>query len=133
VAGGGSSGGGSSPPSFPETRGTYANRAVRSAAAAALALALAERLFDGIRDGAKLDEADSVDFGPFTAGYDVKAHLEGGTIDLRSDGTIALNELDIEWDVLHFFAGIDIPEICVGGFCIIPNPFGGCLVRARGV
>ena len=30
----------------------------------------------------------------------------------------------------YFFVGIDIPEICVGGFCIIPNPFGGCILRA---
>jgi hypothetical protein len=44
--------------------------------------------------------------------------------------TIALKELDIEWDVLHFFVGFEIRETCVGEFCIIPNPFGGCLVRA---
>ena len=127
--GGASSGGGSSPPSFPGNLRARTRTGPFDLLAAGSERA-AQELFDGIRDGAKLDEADSVDFGPFTAGYDVKAHLEGGTIDLRSNGTIALNELDIEWDVLHFFAGIDIPEICVGGFCIIPNPFGGCLVRA---
>jgi hypothetical protein len=127
--GGGGSGGGSSPPSDPGSPRPRTRTGPFDVLAAGSERAVQE-LFDGIRDGAKLDEADSVDFGPFTAGYDVKAHLEGGTIDLRSNGTIALKELDIEWDVLHFFAGIDIPEICVGGFCIIPNPFGGCLVRA---
>lgn len=127
--GGGGSGGGNAPPSFPGSLRPRTRTGPFDLLAAGSERAVQE-LFDGIRDGAKLDEADSVDFGPFTAGYDVEAHLEGGTIDLRSDGTIALKELDIEWDVLRFFAGIDIPEICVGGFCIIPNPFGGCLVRA---
>jgi hypothetical protein len=127
--GGGGSGGGAAPPSFPGSPRTRTRTGPFDVLAAGSERATQE-LFDAIRDGAKLDVADSVDFGPFTAGYDVEAHLEGGTVDLRPNGTIALNELDVEWDVLHFFAGIDIPEVCVGGFCIIPNPFGGCLVRA---
>ena len=128
--GGGGSSGGNAPPSFPGSPRARTRTGPFDLLAAGSERAVQE-LFDAIRDGFKLDEADSVDFGPFVAGYDVKAHLEGGTIDLRSDGTIALKELDIEWDVLHFFAGIDIPEQCVGGQCIVPNPFGGCLVRLR--
>jgi hypothetical protein len=87
-------------------------------------------LFDAIRDSFKFTRSDSGDFGPFTAGYSLEAHLEGGTVDLRADNTVQIKELDIKWDKLDLTLGIDIPEICVGGFCIIPNPFGGCLVRA---
>lgn len=86
-------------------------------------------LFAALRDNFKLVHSDSADFGPFTAGYAVEAHLEGGTVDLRNDGTVQVKELDIKWDQLDLSLGIDIPEICVGGFCIIPKPFGGCLVR----
>ncbi len=126
--GGGGGGGGNSPPSFPGNPRARTRTGPFDVLAAG-SERTAQELFDVIRDGVQLDEADSVDFGPFTAGYDVKAHLEGGTIDLRSNGTIALKELDIEWDVLRVFAGINIPEVCVGGQCIVPNPFGGCLVR----
>ncbi|MGC1511090.1 hypothetical protein [Ketobacter sp.] len=88
------------------------------------------KLFEGIRDNFSVDQSDSADFGPFTAGYEVAFHLEGGDVDLQSDNSIVVSELDIKWDKLRVFAGIDIPELCIGGFCIIPNPFGGCLVRA---
>jgi hypothetical protein len=129
ITGGGGGGGGSSPPpSFPGSPRARTRTGPFDVLAAGSERA-AQELFDVIRDGVQLDEDDSVDFGPFTAGYDVKAHLEGGTIDLRPNGTIALKELDIEWDVLRVFAGIDIPEVCIGGQCIVPNPFGGCLVR----
>ncbi|HZU86316.1 MAG TPA: hypothetical protein VFF78_02460 [Anaerolineaceae bacterium] len=87
-------------------------------------------LFEAIRDNFKFARSDSGDFGPFTAGYSMEAHLEGGTVDLRADNTVQIKELDIKWDKLDLSLGIDIPEICIGGFCIIPNPFGGCLLRA---
>jgi hypothetical protein len=66
----------------------------------------------------KFEAADTQDFGAFTAGYDVKMHLEGGSVDLRSDNTIQVKELDIKWDRLKVILGLDIPEICVGGGCI---------------
>ncbi|MBT9551293.1 MAG: hypothetical protein IV088_10625 [Hydrogenophaga sp.] len=87
-------------------------------------------LFDTLRDNFRLTHSDSASFGPFSASYAVDAHLEGGTIDLRADNTVQVKELDIKWDQLDLSLGLNIPEICVGGFCIIPNPFGGCLVRA---
>lgn len=89
-----------------------------------------QALFETLRDNFKLSLSDSGDFGPFSASYAVKAHLEGGSVDLRADNTVQIKELDIKWDQLDLALGIDIPEICVGGFCIIPNPFGGCLLRA---
>jgi hypothetical protein len=76
------------------------------------------------------EDADSADLGPFTASYDVKLHLEGGSVDLRGDNTVQVKELDIKWDRLNLSLGVDIPELCVGGFCIIPNPFDGCILEA---
>lgn len=87
------------------------------------------RLFAGLRDNFSVDESDSVDFGPFTAGYELAFHLEGGDVDLQNDNSIVIKELDIKWDKLRVFLGIDIPELCIGGFCIIPSPFG-CILRA---
>lgn len=88
-------------------------------------------LFEALRDNFTFAKADSGSFAGFTAGYSVAAHLEGGSIDLRADNTVRLKELDIKFDTLNLSLGINLPEICVGGFCIIPNPFtGGCAVRA---
>lgn len=87
-------------------------------------------LFEAIRDNFHFSRSDSADFGPFTASYAAQAHLEGGSVDLRSDNTVQIKELDIKWDQLDLTLGIDIPEICIGGFCIIPIPFDGCLLRA---
>jgi len=87
-------------------------------------------LFGGLRDNLTVDESDSVDFGPFTAGYELAFHLEGGDIDLQNDNSIVISELDIKWDKLRVFLGVDIPELCIGGFCIIPKPWGGCFLRA---
>ena len=86
------------------------------------------RLFNAIRDNFTFAAADSGDFGPFTASYDLAFHLENGTVDLRADNTVKVDELDIKWDKLDLSLGIDIPEICVGGWCIIPSPFG-CILR----
>jgi hypothetical protein len=87
------------------------------------------RIFEGVRDAFTFAKADSASFGPFSAGYDVALHLENGSVDLRPDGTVLVDELDIKWDKLNLSIGFDIPEQCIGGQCIVPNPFGGCLVR----
>jgi hypothetical protein len=86
-------------------------------------------LFDAIRDNFKFQKSDSGSFGPFTASYAMKAHLQGGTIDLRGDNTVQIKELDVKWDQLDLTLGIDLPSVCIGGFCIIPSPFG-CILRA---
>ncbi|MCG8604664.1 hypothetical protein MJD09_06650 [bacterium] len=88
------------------------------------------KLYERVRDAFEFTASDSGDFGPFSAGYDIKTTLEGGDVDLRADNTVKIDELDIKWDKLDFHLGLDLPRICVGGFCIVPNPFGGCLVRA---
>jgi hypothetical protein len=82
-----------------------------------------QRSFDILKKNLIFEKADQKDFGAFTAGYDVKAHLEGGTVDLRADNTIQVKELDIRWDRLKVTLGLDIPKICVGGGCIdLPDP-----------
>ena len=86
-------------------------------------------LFESLRDNFEFSKSGSGDFGRFSASYSLEAHLEGGNVDLRSDNTIQIKEIDIKWDKLDLTLGIDIPDICVGGFCIIPTPFG-CLLRA---
>jgi hypothetical protein len=86
-------------------------------------------LFEAIRDNFRFTKSGSDDFGPFTASYSVEAHLEGGTVDLRADNTVQIKELDIKFDELDLTLGIDIPEVCIGGFCIIPSPWG-CILRA---
>jgi hypothetical protein len=87
-----------------------------------------EELFEVVRDNFTFSASDSASFGPFSASYAVALHLEGGTVDLRADNTIEVAELDVKWDTLSVGVGFDIPEICVGGWCIIPTPFG-CALR----
>ena len=90
-----------------------------------------KRSVEVLRDSIVWEKQDSADFGPFTAGYHVKGHLEGGDVDLRADNTIEIKELDVRWDKLEFSLGLDIPEICVGGGCInLPWPLPDiCLPR----
>jgi hypothetical protein len=85
-------------------------------------------LFTVLRDNFTFAASDSASFGPFSASYAVALHLEDGTVDLRADNTIAVKELDVKWDTLSVGVGFDIPEICVGGWCVIPTPFG-CALR----
>jgi hypothetical protein len=89
------------------------------------------RSFDLLQRNLVFEKADSASFGSFTAGYDVKAHLEGGSVDLRADGTIRVKELDLQWDRLRFTLGLNIPELCVGGGCVdMPWPIPDiCLPR----
>ncbi len=81
-----------------------------------------QRAIDLVVKNFKFEKADSGDFGPFSAAYDVAAHLEGGDVDFRSDNTVEIKELDLKWDRLAVTLGLDIPKICVGGWCI-PMPW----------
>ena len=88
-------------------------------------------LFDVLLSSVKWEKEDSEDFGAFSAGYHVKGHLEGGSLDLRADNTVQVSEVDIRWDMLEFTLGLDIREVCVGGGCInMPWPIPDiCLPR----
>ncbi|HEU4320654.1 MAG TPA: hypothetical protein VFS66_11290 [Acidimicrobiia bacterium] len=85
--------------------------------------------FAHVRDEFAFAQSDSADLGPFVAGYSIDIRLEDGTVDLRNDNTISISELDIDPVVFSGFIGVDIPEICIGGFCILPSPWG-CVIRA---
>jgi len=69
--------------------------------------------------------------GNFRASYNVGVDLTGGSIDLKDNpDEIVLKEIDVNWNPLNVTLEVDIPEMCVGGFCIIPKPWGGCFLRA---
>lgn len=73
---------------------------------------------------------DEADLGPFSAGIDVAGHFELDAIDFRdSPDRVKIDELDVIWDRLRFWLDVDIPDLCIGGFCVVPTPFG-CAVRA---
>lgn len=81
-------------------------------------------LFKVLRDNFTFSDSNSDNFGPFSASYSVAFHLEDGSVDLRDDNKVEIKELDIKWDTLQAGVGFDIPEICVGGWCIpMPWPF----------
>jgi len=91
-----------------------------------------EQMFALVRDNLKLSNSDKGSYGPLgvaiTWSYDVKFHLQGGTLQLNNDGTVEIKHLDVVWDQLKFQICFDLPEKCVGGWCVIPDPRGGCLV-----
>ncbi len=86
-------------------------------------------LFAAVRDNFTFANSDSTSSGAFSAGYDVAFHLANGTVDLRADGSIRIEELDIVWDQLDVWVGLDLPEICTPSICLIPKPWGGCFWR----
>lgn len=129
TGGGGGGGGGGAPPPVPGVPRPR-TRTGPLDATAALSERTTRALFEGFRNNFGFDENGSKSFGPFTLSYGAAGHLENGTLDLRSDGTISVDELDLKFTKLRACFGIDIPEICIGGFCIIGIPFDGCAVRA---
>jgi len=96
-------------------------------------LALSEdairKAFSGVRDNLHITKSGSSS-GNFRASYNAGVRFEGGKIELEnSPDQVKISELDVVYDPLNVRLEIDIPRICVGGFCIIPW-FGGCAVRA---
>jgi hypothetical protein len=87
-------------------------------------------VFEKVRDKVTESTTGSADFGPFSVSWNVGFRLEDGSLDLQANNSVLISELDVVYDPLKLTLGIDIPEVCIGGFCIIPNPFGGCLLRA---
>ncbi len=97
---------------------------------AATSAHLVGTMFASVRNAFHLCFTLTKSFGPFTAHLAAGGHLENGTITLADNGTISITDLALKWDRLKLDLDVNIPQICVGGFCIIPNPLGGCLVRA---
>jgi hypothetical protein len=87
-----------------------------------------EQMFALVRDNLHLSHSDGGSWGPLNWSYDVAFHLEGGTLQLNNNNTVEIKHLDVVWDTLTAQLCFNLPGFCIGGECIIPNPFGGCLV-----
>jgi hypothetical protein len=86
------------------------------------------QLFKALRDNFTFSKSDTGTFGPFSASYAVALHLEDGTVTLNDDGTLEIKDVDIVFDTLKASACFNLPGFCVGGWCIVPDPWNGCLV-----
>jgi len=87
-----------------------------------------ERMFALVRDNLSVLKTDNGSWGPFTWTYTVQFDLQGGTLQLNNDDTVEVKHLDVVWDQLKFQICFNLPGFCVGGWCIIPDPFDGCWV-----
>jgi hypothetical protein len=89
-----------------------------------------EQMFNLVRDNLHYSKSDNGNWGPLTWSYDIAFHLQGGTLQLNNDGTLEIKHLDVVWDDLKAKLCFNLPGFCIGGFCIIPDPFDGCWVSA---
>lgn len=89
-----------------------------------------QELFTFARDNISASTSGSDSFGPWSVNWAAGFRLEGGNVDLQNNGTVLIDELDVVYDPLSLTLGVDIDEICVGGFCIIWVPIAGCILRA---
>jgi len=87
-----------------------------------------EQMFALVRDNLNVSKSDNGSWGPLTWSYDVQFHLQGGTLQLNNDDTLEIKHLDVVWDKLQFQICFNLPGFCVGGWCIVPDPFDGCWV-----
>ncbi|HWQ49660.1 MAG TPA: hypothetical protein VN414_12100 [Methanosarcina sp.] len=92
-----------------------------------------ERIFIAVVKEFRFLKSGTDNYGSFSVNYDVAAHLEGGSVEMRDDGTIVIKELNVKWDKFKLNIGIDIPEFDVGGgeVCVKP-PYPSCNVPIVG-
>jgi hypothetical protein len=90
------------------------------------------QLFKAARDNFTFSQSDSGSFGPFSASYAVALHLDDGTIQLNSDNTIEIKTVDVVFDTLTLQLCFNVPGFCIPSFCIVPDPWNGCLVGFPG-
>lgn len=86
-------------------------------------------LFANVRDSFHPSTSGSEDLGPFSVSWNVGVRLEDGSVDLKGDGTVQIDELDVVYDPLVLGFGFDLPEVCLGGFCVLWIPFAGCVIK----
>jgi len=91
------------------------------------------QLFNALRNNFHFSKSDSANFGPFSASYAVALHLANGTVHLRDDDVIEVQHLDIVWDTLKVQICFNLPGFCLPSFCIVPDPWNGCLVGFPGL
>ncbi|HEX6998777.1 MAG TPA: hypothetical protein VF322_11575 [Gammaproteobacteria bacterium] len=87
-----------------------------------------KELFTLVRDNFTFAHSDGGNFGPFSASYSVAFHLDNGSIHLNADGSVEIEALDVVWDTLKVEVCLELPGFTIPGFCIIPDPWNGCLV-----
>lgn len=89
-----------------------------------------QALFNEVETNFNFSKSDSANFGPFSASYAVGVKLSGGTLTLNNDNTMELQDVDIIFTPLDFKVCINLP--CIPSFCVIPDPWNGCLVGFPG-
>lgn len=91
-----------------------------------------QQLFNAVEKNFSLSKSDTKNFGPFSARYAVSVHLAGGNLQLNNDNTIELQDVEIVFGTLDFKLCLDLPGFCIPSFCIVPDPWNGCLVGFPG-
>lgn len=91
-----------------------------------------QQLFNTLENNLSLSKSDSANFGPFSASYSISVHLSGGNLQFNNDNTIELQGIDIVFSTLDFRLCLDLPGFCIPSFCIVPDPWNGCLVGFPG-
>jgi hypothetical protein len=92
-------------------------------------------VFKAVLDTFRFEHVGDGTFGRVALRYDVAAHFADDAanhswLDLRDDGTVYLHDLELRFEKLELTVGVDLPEICVGGFCLAWVPIKGCVLRA---
>jgi hypothetical protein len=90
------------------------------------------QLFNALRDNFTFSKSDSGNFGPFSASYSIAFHLENGSIALHDDNTVEVKHVKVVWDSLTLNVCFNVPGFCIPSFCIVPDPWNGCLVGFPG-
>ena len=86
-----------------------------------------EQLLFVLRDNFSFSKSDSGSFGPFSASYAVAMHLDGGSLNFDTN-LVEIENVDIVFDTLTAEVCFNLPGFTIPGFCIIPDPWNGCLV-----
>jgi hypothetical protein len=91
-----------------------------------------EELYDFVVEKFKYEKSEKAEFGPFSASYALKLHLDNGSVTLTNEDTIDVSGLKVVFDTLKAEVCFTLPGWCVGGFCVVPDPWNGCLVEFPG-
>lgn len=91
-----------------------------------------QQIFKEIQQNFTFSKSDTESFGPFSASYAIALHLQDGTLTLNNNDTIDVSGLEVVFDTLTVDVCFTLPGWCVGGFCIVPDPWNGCLVSFPG-
>ncbi|MFZ0662891.1 MAG: hypothetical protein WAM66_09385 [Acidobacteriaceae bacterium] len=91
-----------------------------------------QQLFNQVENNFSFSKSDTANFGPFSASYSVSVHLSGGSLQLNNDNTIELQDVDIVFGTLDLKLCFNLPVFPIPGFCLVPDPWNGCLVGFPG-